>query len=127
MSCICVTGLDCGCRITKFGKTNNEVDFTKIVKRKQSYHGVAVIPSGGSRDEHFQYLMAIADFLRATPPAMDGLKNRIVSVDENKTVSTRLAYAGAPTARQRRQHQERHRKSLFYIRENAQSDPKAAP
>jgi predicted nuclease of predicted toxin-antitoxin system len=79
--------------------TINEVDFAKLVMFKRSHSGVAVIPSGGSRDEQYEYLMAIANFARATPPPMDVLKNHIVVVDENKFVTAQWTCAEMPTAR----------------------------
>jgi predicted nuclease of predicted toxin-antitoxin system len=79
--------------------TINGVDFAKLVMRKPSHNGVAVIPSGGSREEQYEYLVAIANFARATPPPMETLKNRIVAVDESKLVTAQWACAETPSAR----------------------------
>ena len=70
--------------------TINEVDFTKIVSRMPTHPGIAVIPSGGSRDEQYEYLMAIAATLCVTPNAMNAIRDRIVSVDEQLSVNSRL-------------------------------------
>lgn len=71
--------------------TINQVDFTSLVIGRPCHNGIAVIPSGGSRDEQLEYLLVLAAYLRTTPPAMDGLKNRIVRVDKNKIVTSRWA------------------------------------
>jgi predicted nuclease of predicted toxin-antitoxin system len=76
--------------------TINEVDFYKLVVRLKEYPGVAVIPSGGSRDEQLEYLLAIAGFLRTAPDAMAAAHNRIVSVSEELQVTARWACAVPP-------------------------------
>lgn len=76
--------------------TINIVDFAKLVTTRPFHHGIAVIPNGGNRNEQFEYLMTLVSFLRAAPPAMEGLRNRIVSVDENKMVTARWACSVPP-------------------------------
>jgi predicted nuclease of predicted toxin-antitoxin system len=62
--------------------TINEADFHKLAARMKDHPGVAVIPSGGSREEQLEYLLAIAGFLRTGPDAMAAAHNRFVSVNE---------------------------------------------
>src|SRR5262249_34443776 len=62
--------------------TINEFHFEKLVMKMASHCGVAVIPSGGSRDEQFEYIMAIAKFWLASQNAMLAARNSITSVDE---------------------------------------------
>src|SRR5262249_2292957 len=63
--------------------TIDVADFEKLVGKKQEHPGILVIPSGGSRDEQYGYVVAIVAFLRKTPRAMDAARNCIVSLDEN--------------------------------------------
>ncbi len=74
--------------------TINEADFEKLVKRKPTHPGVVVVPSGGSREEQYEYLTTIADFLRTAPNAMEAAKNHIICVNEEMTVTARLACSG---------------------------------
>ena len=86
----------CSSRQAKNGAvaTINEADFEKLVKRKPTHPGVVVVPSGGSREEQYEYLTTIADFLRTAPNAMEAAKNHIICVNEEMTVTARLACAG---------------------------------
>lgn len=47
--------------------TINVHDFERLVRRKTSHPGIAVMPSGGSRDEQFLYLLTIINHLRLAP------------------------------------------------------------
>lgn len=73
--------------------TIDETDFERLVSNKMEHPGVAVMPSGGSRDEQYDYLAAIVNFLRQKPNAMDAARNHIISVDEKFNVTGRLAIA----------------------------------
>jgi predicted nuclease of predicted toxin-antitoxin system len=76
--------------------TINEADFHKLAVRVKDHPGVAIIPSGGSREEQLEYLLAIIGFLRTGPDVMEAAHNRIVTVNEALQVSSRLAHAIAP-------------------------------
>lgn len=78
--------------------TINEYDFERLALKMAQHAGIAVIPSGGSRDEQFEYVRAIAKFWMASQNAISAAINRITTVDENLNVTSRLAYlAEAPS------------------------------
>jgi len=77
--------------------TIDEADFERLVSKRTEHPGVAVMPSGGSRDEQYDYLAAIVTFLRQTPNAMDTARNHIIWVDENFAVKARLVCAERPS------------------------------
>jgi hypothetical protein len=63
-----------------------------------SHCGIAVIPSGGSRDEQFEYILAIAKFWLASQNAMAAAGNSITSVDEELQVTSRFAHLAQPSS-----------------------------
>ena len=73
--------------------TIDEFDFRKLVLKSPSHWGIAVIPNRGTRDEQYEYLMGLAAFLRATVPAMDAIRNRIVSISTDMQISSQVACA----------------------------------
>jgi len=73
--------------------TINLFDFEKLLKKRQDHFGVAVIPSGGNREEQFDWLLAIAHYLRSQPDAMGAIHNRIVSIDEDLKINSRFVHA----------------------------------
>jgi predicted nuclease of predicted toxin-antitoxin system len=73
--------------------TIDEADFEKLVSKKVEHPGVAVMPSGGSRDEQYEFLAAIVNFLRQAPSPMETIRNHIVSVGEDLSVAARLVHA----------------------------------
>jgi predicted nuclease of predicted toxin-antitoxin system len=73
--------------------TIDEADFEKLVKKMPTHCGIVVVPSGGRRDEQYEYVMEIAKFLRQSPNAMLAARDRITTVNEEMKVSARLAVA----------------------------------
>lgn len=73
--------------------TIDQSDFTKLAERHPSHPGVIVMPSGGGRDEQFDYTMAVCDWARNQGAAMMVLRDRITSVDEEMNIISRLACA----------------------------------
>lgn len=77
--------------------TINEYDFQQLVMKMASHCGVAVIPSGGSRDEQFEYILAIAKFWLSSH-AMTAARNTITKIDEELRVTSRLVHAAQPAS-----------------------------
>jgi hypothetical protein len=73
--------------------TINEFHFEKLARREVTHPGIVAIPSGGSRDEQFEYIMAAAEWARAHPDAMAALSDSIVSVDDERNVLSRIVCA----------------------------------
>lgn len=69
--------------------TINEVDFEKLLLKKKTHGGVVTIPSGGTRDEQLQYILAAATHLRQSPSAMQAVRDCIIAVNEELQVSRR--------------------------------------
>jgi predicted nuclease of predicted toxin-antitoxin system len=91
-------------RVLQFAQTEHRAvatvdayDFAKLVMKLVTHDGIIAIPSGGTRDDQYDYIMALATFLRAAPVAMDAVKNRIVSMDDGGQINSRIAHA-APRA-----------------------------
>lgn len=78
--------------------TINEYDFERLVVKMASHCGIAVIPSGGSRDEQYEYVQAIAKFWLASQNAMTAARNSITMVDENFRVTSRFAHLAQPSS-----------------------------
>lgn len=78
--------------------TINECHFERLVAKMASHCGIAVIPSGGSRDEQFEYILAIAKFWLASQNAMAAAGNSITSVDEELQVTLRFAHLAQPSS-----------------------------
>jgi predicted nuclease of predicted toxin-antitoxin system len=78
--------------------TVNEYDFQQLVMKMASHCGIAVIPSGGSRDEQFEYVMAVAKFWIASQNAMAAARNSITVVDEQLRVTSRFAHLAQPSS-----------------------------
>ena len=78
--------------------TINECDFERLVMRMVSHCGVAVIPSGGSRDEQFEYILAIAKFWLTSQSAMVAAKNSITAIDGEMRVTSRFAHIAQPAS-----------------------------
>ena len=77
--------------------TIDEADFEKLVRKRAEHPGIAVMPSGGSRDEQYEYLATVVNFLRQAPNAMDAARNHIIWVDEKLVVKARLVCARPPS------------------------------
>lgn len=73
--------------------TINESDFEKLVARMTTHPGVISIPSGGSRDEQFDYIMAAVNQLRSMGNAMAAAKDHVAAVDEDLKVTRRMVRA----------------------------------
>ncbi|MGJ4883812.1 DUF5615 family PIN-like protein [Bradyrhizobium sp. HKCCYLRH3097] len=73
--------------------TINESDFEKLIARMKTHPGVISIPSGGSRDEQFDYIMAAVNQLRAMGNAMAAAQDHVVAVDEHLKVARRMVRA----------------------------------
>jgi predicted nuclease of predicted toxin-antitoxin system len=73
--------------------TINEVHFENLAARRQTHPGIAVITSGGSRDEQYGYVMGIAAYLRDMPDAMAAVANRIICINESMQVDARIVCA----------------------------------
>jgi hypothetical protein len=78
--------------------TINEWDFERLVMKMASHCGVAVIPSGGSRDEQFEYILVIAKFWLTSQNAMAAAGNSITSIDEELQVKSRFAHLAQPSS-----------------------------
>lgn len=78
--------------------TINECDFERLVMRMASHFGIAVIPSGGSRDEQFEYILAIAKFWLASQTSMTAARNSITTVDEELRVTSRFVHLAQPAS-----------------------------
>jgi predicted nuclease of predicted toxin-antitoxin system len=78
--------------------TINEWHFERLVMKMARHCGIAVIPSGGSRDEQFEYVMAIAKFWLASQNAMVAARNSITAVDEDMRVTSRFVYQAQPAS-----------------------------
>jgi predicted nuclease of predicted toxin-antitoxin system len=66
--------------------TINECDFEKLIAGMDTHAGVISIPSGGSRQEQFEYIMAAVKQLRLTGNAMAAAKDGLIVVDEDMKV-----------------------------------------
>jgi predicted nuclease of predicted toxin-antitoxin system len=73
--------------------TIDEYDFTKLALKTALHCGVAVIPSGRNRDERYDCIMRVVDYLRETPPAMAAIQNRIISINSEMEISSTIASA----------------------------------
>ena len=78
--------------------TINECDFERLVMKMVSHCGIAVIPSGGSRDEQFEYVLAIAKFWLTSTSAMIAAQNSITTVDEQFRVTSRFVHVAQPSS-----------------------------
>jgi len=78
--------------------TINECDFERLVMKMASHCGIATIPSGGSRDEQFEYILAIAKFWLASQNAMTAARNSITTVDEELRVTSRFVHLAQPAS-----------------------------
>jgi predicted nuclease of predicted toxin-antitoxin system len=70
--------------------TINESDFEKIVAGMESHPGVISIPSGGSRDEQFDYIMTAVEQLRSMGNAMASVKDHVLAVSDDFKISRRM-------------------------------------
>jgi predicted nuclease of predicted toxin-antitoxin system len=77
--------------------TINLYDFEKLIAGMETHAGVISFPSGGSRDEQFDYIMAAVQQLRATGSAMRAAKDGLIAVSEDFKVTRRtVVKAKAP-------------------------------
>lgn len=76
---------------TRAVATINESDFEKLVASMKTHAGVISIPSGGSRDEQFDYLMAAINQLRSMGNAMAAAKDHVLAVSEDMKIARRMA------------------------------------
>src|SRR5579864_8753144 len=58
--------------------TINEADFEKMVERMATHPGVVVIPSGGSRDEQFDFIKLAAEWMKSYPNPMLAIRDQMV-------------------------------------------------
>lgn len=77
--------------------TINEYDFDKLISGMETHAGVISIPSGGSREEQFDYIMAAVRELRATGNAMAAARDGLIMVDEDMSVTRRTVVKKAST------------------------------
>ena len=80
--------------------TINFADFEKLALSRKTHPGIIIIPSGGTREEQFTYIVAAADHLRQFPNAMAAACDHIIAVNENMVVSKRLAVKPSEDAAQ---------------------------
>ena len=64
-------------------------DFEKLVAGVATHAGIVAIPSGGSRDEQLNYILAAAARLREFPNPMNAARDHVIAVNENLEVVTR--------------------------------------
>jgi predicted nuclease of predicted toxin-antitoxin system len=69
--------------------TINEGDFTKIGARIETHPGILVIPSGGSRDEQADYIIALGDWARRNPSPMHAFRDRVTEISEKGMISSK--------------------------------------
>lgn len=62
--------------------TINAKDFRKLAQRSQAHPGIVVIPSGGSPDAQFNFIMSAVRWVSTTNSAA-GFANRYLEVGEN--------------------------------------------
>ena len=87
-------------RVLQFAQTEHRAvatidayDFARLVMKLVTHDGVIALPSGGTRDDQYDYIMALATFLRAAPVPMDAVKDRIVSLDDGGQINSHIARA----------------------------------
>ena len=71
--------------------TINFADFEKLALKRKSHPGIILIPSGGTREQQFTYILTAADYLRQSTNPMAMARDHIIVVSENLSISTRLA------------------------------------
>jgi hypothetical protein len=59
----------------------DDQDFRKLAKNSQDHPGVIVLPSGGSPDAQFGFIMAAVTWVTSTN-ATDGFSNRYLEIGE---------------------------------------------
>jgi predicted nuclease of predicted toxin-antitoxin system len=62
--------------------TINAKDFRKLARRSQAHPGIVVIPSGGSPDAQFNFIMSAVRWV-STANSTAGFSNRYLEVGEN--------------------------------------------
>jgi predicted nuclease of predicted toxin-antitoxin system len=62
--------------------TINAKDFRKLAQRSQAHPGIVVIPSGGSPDAQFNFIMSAVRWV-STTNSTAGFTNRYLEVEEN--------------------------------------------
>jgi len=81
---------------TKEGRavtTINLADFEKLALKRKTHPGIIAIPSGGTRERQFTYIMTAADYLRQFSNPMSAACDSIISVDEDLHISRRIVCA----------------------------------
>jgi predicted nuclease of predicted toxin-antitoxin system len=72
--------------------TINAKDFRKLAQRSQAHPGIVVIPSGGSPDAQFNFIMSAVRWASFTNSAT-GFANRYLEIDENgEIIAAELIY-----------------------------------
>lgn len=72
--------------------TINDAHFRKLAARAEKHPGVIVIPSGGNRDEQFDWVMKAIEWAVAENAVLPHFKNRIVYVAEDGTVTAETVH-----------------------------------
>ncbi|MEI9925822.1 MAG: DUF5615 family PIN-like protein [Bradyrhizobium sp.] len=83
---------------TKEGRaltTINLADFEKLAAKRKTHPGIISIPSGGTREHQFTYIMTAADYLRQFSDPMSAARDNIISVNEDLQISQRTVCAPA--------------------------------
>ena len=75
--------------------TINDFDFEKLLLKRKTHFGVVTIPSGGTRDEQFSYIVKAVEYMRQFPSAMEAVKDHVIAVSEDMKVSRRMVTAPA--------------------------------
>jgi predicted nuclease of predicted toxin-antitoxin system len=66
--------------------TINGRDFRKLAQRSQTHPGIVVIPSGGSPNVQFDFIMSAVKWVTSTN-SPDGFSNRYLEVDEKGEIA----------------------------------------
>jgi predicted nuclease of predicted toxin-antitoxin system len=81
---------------TKEGRaltTINLADFEKLAAKRKTHPGIISIPSGGTRERQFTYIVTAADYLRQFPNPMSAARDSIIAVNEDLQISQRIVCA----------------------------------
>jgi predicted nuclease of predicted toxin-antitoxin system len=81
---------------TKEGRaltTINLADFEKLALKRKTHPGIIAIPSGGTREHQFNYIVTVAEYLRQFPNPMATARDSIIAVNEDLQISRRIVCA----------------------------------
>ena len=74
--------------------TINAKDFRKLAQQSRAHPGIVVIPSGGSPDAQFNFIMSAVRWV-STANSTTGFANRYLEVDENGEIVIAELFGGA--------------------------------